>query len=152
MNEEQHRKKIYKNFSNSVRGKVLIILPLVILLMFFFASSLTSPSEIGMSLETDREEYSSSDVMQAYVEITSSDFNGEVFVRLHGVPGRNGVEYVNTYKLVDIAPGITQVNFSEALPVCSVCAGLSPGNYQIIAEVLVDDSPIASATKTIYLS
>jgi hypothetical protein len=143
------RKK--RRFSKYLNEKRILILPLFILFLFFFANSLTTSPQVVISLETDKEEYRSADVMYVYIEVTSEEYLGEAFLRIHGITNKFGVEYLNEYRLVELNFGTTQVDISEILPVCSACSGLAAGTYVISAEVILNDIAIGSATKSIEI-
>lgn len=144
-------RKKKRRISKYLSEKRLLILPLFILFLFFFANSLTTSPQVVVSLETDKEEYQSADIMQAYIEIASEEYLGEAFLRLHGIANRVGVEYLDEYRLVELTPGTVQVIISERLPVCSACSGLSAGTHVIYAEIISDNVAIGSATKSIQI-
>ncbi len=71
---------------------VMLMPPLAIMLIFFFLSGLTFEPQVSISIQTDKEEYKSFDMMKVYVEIFSSQYAGDVFVSLHGLANRFGTE------------------------------------------------------------
>jgi len=144
-------RKKKRRFSKYLNEKRLLVLPLFILFLFFFANSLTTSPQVVVSLETDKEEYESADIMQANIQITSEEYLGEAFLRLHGIANRFGVEYLDEYRLVELIPGTVQINISERLPVCSACSGLSAGTHVISADIVLGNVAIGSTNENIEI-
>lgn len=133
-----------------MRGGIVIV-SLTIVFIFFFLSSVTLPPEVSITVQTDKQDYQSKDMMYIYLTISSTHNINNATIRLHGIPNIAGVEYIDQSKEMSIGAGISYANFTQRLPTCSSCSGLSAGPQPITVEVMVNNTAIASANHSINL-
>jgi len=104
---------------------------------------------LQMALRTDKDAYSSGETMLLFLELSESAENATVSVR--GIRDARGAYRVNQDYQIPAGSSQNRINFSFAVPSCYGCAGVSPGNYEIYAELLSGSAHIANATKIIRL-
>ncbi|RLI91540.1 MAG: hypothetical protein DRO89_03775 [Candidatus Altiarchaeales archaeon] len=99
---------------------------------------------VGLSLSTDKETYRSNELMNITVTINSSSKLSDVNVRVYGINARH--YRLDKTEKMDLNVGTNTVTFSYKTPRCYGCAGITPGIYQINADLSYNNNVIASTT------
>jgi len=104
-------------------------------------------TQLKMTLHTDKEAYHSGETMLLSAELSELVENATVSVR--GIMDSwGGYRLKQDYAIPGSSPQ-RQINFTFIMPSCYGCAGVSPGNYGIYAEL--SGTRIANATVAIRL-
>jgi len=104
---------------------------------------------IEMVLKTDKEVYRSGETMLVSAEL--SEQIGNVTVSVRGIKDSRGNYRVEQDYQIPADSLQDQVNFSFTMPSCYGCAGVSPGDYEIYAEILSGSQQVANATRVVRL-
>jgi hypothetical protein len=99
------------------------------------------------SITTDRGIYHSGEGMSLNVSVEGATEN--LSVRVYGIRDGRGNYRINDEKTVTTNGS---VEFLFSMPPCYGCAGVSPGNYTIICEILSNGTVVANSTKTVELA
>jgi hypothetical protein len=113
------------------------------------ASNPGEPNASVGSITTDKGIYHSGEGMSLNVSVNKGETEN-LSVRVYGVQDRMG-----NYRISDQMPitqGMKEADFSFKMPPCYGCAGVSPGNYTIICELLSNGTVVANATKIVELA
>ncbi len=102
------------------------------------------------AITTDKETYHSRETANINVSVDSPTGAQDVEVRLHGINAR-GSERLNLVQTVNLSRGENTVQFTQPMPSCTGCAGISPGDYGIFAEVEIGGEVIAKANATVNI-
>ena len=138
-------------FRNSPVNPVLVVIfaAFAMLTLFYQDSGPGSGINITVnSMVTDKELYHSGEQMSLNVSF-STDKIENLTVRISGVPDRNGNHRISGEKIVSGSGA----EFLFSMPSCYGCAGVSPGNYPILCELVSQNGTVlANYTKTIELA
>jgi len=103
--------------------------------------------QLKITLHTDKEAYRSGETMLLSAELSELVENATVSVR--GIMDSGGSYRVQQDYMILAGSPKKQINFTFNMPSCYGCAGISPGNYDIYAEL--SGTRIANATVAIRL-
>jgi hypothetical protein len=106
---------------------------------------------VTMSMLTDTETYHSGEYMEVRVSAACSEDLGSAIIKVYGIKDGAGRYRVNQEKIVEMSPPGNETVFLFEMPVCYGCAGISPGEYEIMAELLYSGEVIGNASKTVTL-
>jgi len=143
---------------------ILIVLIVVVFALIFLANTqkengfieenlTTTPetSQLTLNLSSNKEVYHSSEEMELRTTIETSSRAENLTIKVYGIKDRRGKFRVNGEKVVDINPPGTSETFAFRMPSCYGCAGVSPGEYEIIFEVMHTGEVIGNFSKTVKL-
>jgi hypothetical protein len=105
----------------------------------------------SVTIATDKDTYHSKDVMKITIGITASGHIKNVLLKVEGITDRYGRMRLSEGRVVDLTAGPNTITVGYTLPVCSVCAGLSPGTYGINASLIKDNVTLSTATHSISI-
>lgn len=106
---------------------------------------------LNLTLSADRELYHSSEEMNVNATIKTSTEAENLTIRIYGVKDGRGNFRVMEERNITVEPhGVNEV-FSFRMPSCYGCAGVSPGEYEIMMEVLRNGTIIGNCSKTVKL-
>ena len=131
---------------------------LLILLIFIIGcetAQLRAPDEITpvslakINLATDKELYHSGEMMHITVNVNSPVSLNNVSVKFYGI---HASKYrLDQTKIVDLHEGENIITLGYNAPRCYGCAGISPGTYQISADVIYNEETLATASVDIEI-
>jgi hypothetical protein len=104
---------------------------------------------VEMSISTDRELYHSNEIMTINVTIDSPGEIPGADVRVYGINAR--YYRLDKTEKTNIDTGENTVVISYTTPSCTGCAGISPGTYQLNADLTYGGNVIASATRDVEI-
>ena len=87
-------------------------------------------TEVEIGFLADKPVYHSQEILNLGLNVTSNQAEN-LTIRVRGLNGRIDIDMPF---LVD--EGLNMLFFEHTLPRCNVCGGISPGGYDIIAEVI----------------
>jgi hypothetical protein len=90
------------------------------------------------SLTTNKTVYRSRQVMLAEITV-DSETGGNAQIWLHGIYARNR-EHLSIRQNHTLQKGENIIRLSHRLPSCTGCAGISPGDYVITAELTIEET------------
>jgi hypothetical protein len=115
------------------------------------AGGLSEGTEVTMSILTDTEVYHSGEIMEARVSAACSKDMDSAILRLYGIMDKTGKYRVNEERIVQMESPGTETVFLLRMPSCYGCAGISPGDYEIVSELLYNGETVGNCSKTITL-
>jgi len=135
---------------------------LTVVIMAFLSALLISELQINdrtnlpmdtvtLNLSSDKNVYHSAEQMKLNAEIKTLGKLENVTVRVYGVRDRRGGYRVNEEKIINVDPPGIEETFEFRMPSCYGCAGVSPGDYEIVMEILKEGEVIGNFSKTIKL-
>jgi len=90
------------------------------------------PLNVQINATVEKSIYGSYEQVILNIDLLSSQDLSDVLVEAKGITSRLNRNYFDQSKLVDLQKQSAQkISFSQTLPSCNSCSGLSPGNYQI---------------------
>jgi hypothetical protein len=104
-----------------------------------------------LNLSSDREVYHSSEEMSLNATIRTPAETENLTIRIYGVKDKGGNFRINEERSVSVEPPGANEVFSFRMPSCYGCAGVSPGEYEIMMEVLRNGTIIGNCSKTVRL-
>ncbi len=106
--------------------------------------------DLQLTVKADKSIYRSYEKINLSVELLSDQNLQDVFIEAKGITSRLKRDYFNQTKIIDLPKQTNQeIVFTQTLPSCNSCSGLSPGNYSITVSVTYQNKIIA--TKSINL-
>ncbi|UCD07302.1 MAG: hypothetical protein JSW41_05785 [Candidatus Aenigmatarchaeota archaeon] len=134
---------------------VLILLVFVLSAASYMTGFITIESsegmKISMSILTDTETYHSGEFMEARVSTACDKDLDSVIVKIYGIKDRFGKYNINEEKIVQINSPGNETVFLVRMPRCYGCAGISPGEYEVTAELIYNNIVVGNTSKTITL-
>ena len=106
---------------------------------------------LNLNLSADKEIYHSSDEMGLETSIETYTKLENITIKVYGIKDRRGNYRVSGERTVNINPPGTSETFAFRMPSCYGCAGVSPGDYDIILEVVQNGEVIGNFSKTVKL-
>lgn len=135
---------------------VLILLGFVLSAASYMTGFITIENsgemKISMSILTDTETYHSGEFMEARVSTACDKDLDSAIVKIYGIKDKFGKYNINEEKIVQINSPGNETVFLVRMPRCYGCAGISPGEYEVTAELIYDNMAIGNASKTITLA
>jgi len=107
--------------------------------------------QITLNLSSDKEVYHSSEEMELRTAIETPSKVENLTIKVYGIKDRSGRFRVNGERIVNIDPPGINETFAFHMPSCYGCAGVSPGDYEIIFEVIRNDEIIGNHSLTVKL-
>ena len=109
------------------------------------------PLEIAItSLSLDKEEYGSKENIVFSLTVNASQ-EIETNLTLKGIKPRT-YYYLNKLEKTSLEQGLNELSLNATTPSCtSGCGGVKPGEYEVKAEILVNETILAEANTTITL-
>jgi hypothetical protein len=126
---------------------IIIAIVAIIVFLFFFGS----PSAEITSATTDRNLYHSGDIMTITVSLSASGQMDNTTVRLEGIEDRRGKAHLTHHIPVNLSWGPNTFFYEYELPQCSSCAGILPGDYDILVTLMRDSEILDTANLTVML-
>jgi hypothetical protein len=111
--------------------------------------NLKNLKNLKISLSTDKELYHSNELMNITVEVNSPEELKNARIRVYGI--YSGRYRLNEEKEVDLEIGKNNISFLYKTPRCYGCAGISPGVYEINAELEYDGEIKINETKSVEI-
>lgn len=136
--------------------KILLIVFLLFVSSFLLAyflrpeENLTKQFENKLEIFTDKETYTQGEEIRVNVSFFSSQELENVEVKIFGIKGRYG-NYISSSKSVDLKKGENLFDFYFRAPYCSTCTGVSPGEHKISAQLIYNDTILASTSTKIKI-
>lgn len=130
----------------------------LILLIFIIGCEtiqLRAPDEISsfsldeINLATDKELYHSGEMMHIAFDINSPVAINNLSVRFYGIHAGN--YRLDQTKIVNLTKGENTIRIDYNAPSCYGCAGISPGIYQISADVIYDEEILTNTSVDIEI-
>lgn len=107
--------------------------------------------ELVLNLSSDKMVYRSSEEMELKTTIETGTRVENLTIRVYGIKDSRGNYRVNGERVVDIEPPGTSETFTFQMPSCYGCAGVSPGEYEIIFETVQNGEIIDSRSQNVRL-
>ncbi|MCW1296941.1 MAG: hypothetical protein OH319_04640 [Candidatus Parvarchaeota archaeon] len=101
---------------------------------------------INLNISTDKEVYYSNELMNIKIEIMTEKEIKDVYMMTYGIVDNFGRYRLNDTRLLNISAGKNLITFEYRTPSCYGCAGISPGNYTLVAVMMNGNDTIANAT------
>ncbi len=98
-------------------------------------TGMTAINKPEMSMSADKEVYRSAEEMEINVSVTLPE-DDVVTLKLYGIPDSRGNYRVNEERNVSVGMLGTNETFVFRMPSCYGCAGVAPGDYDIVMEAL----------------
>ncbi len=140
-----------------MKGALFIFSMAVLALAAVAAVSMVSqqadmPAAINItSIATDSETYKSNDRMDISVSVFASKAADDCNISVEGIMDSRGKMRLTSERHVNLTGGSNTFNFSYDMPVCSMCAGLGPGEYFVNASVIRNGTVLTTASHRIQL-
>lgn len=105
--------------------------------------------QVETNLLLNREIFHSNELMNITVLIQSSTDLENAYLRVYGIKSR-------TYRLektqtINLSEGLNAITVPYRTPRCTGCAGISPGGYEITADLIYENKTISSSTITVQI-
>lgn len=127
---------------------ILTILTLILLAGCQMQTELT-PKIGSITLETDKDLYHSNEIIHVTSKVSSQTDLNNITIHFYGIyAGRYRLEHTLQSEL---KRGENIIIFDYTAPKCYGCAGISPGTYQISADVLYDSKIMSTTTINVEL-
>jgi hypothetical protein len=107
--------------------------------------------QLTLKLSSDREIYHSSEEMELRTNIETETKIENLTVKVYGIRDRRGNFRVSGERILNIEPPGTSETFEFRMPSCYGCAGVSPGDYEIIFEAIHNGEILGNFSKTVKL-
>jgi hypothetical protein len=118
---------------------------------FFFNQTINEKqADNELKIFTDKESYKQGEEIRINVSFFSSQELEGVQVKVSGIKGRYG-DYISLEKTLNLKKGENVIEFLSRAPYCSSCTGVSPGNHEITAKIIFNDTVLASVSKSITI-
>jgi len=104
-----------------------------------------------VSLSTDKDIYHSNENVEIVLAVYSPDDTNDMLIKVSGVKSRKGIYFVSLSNKTNLIAGDNKITFTQKLPACSGCAGISTGTYFINVSVAYDDE-VVNATHSIAIT
>jgi hypothetical protein len=115
-----------------------------------FTEEIKLPVAESLVLSTDKDLYHSGEPIKLSLEVFSSAEIPNAKVKFYGVNAKSRLRL--SYETIkNIARGDNLITYDFIAPSCYGCAGVSPGTYQVTAEILQNNSSLANTTINIEL-
>lgn len=139
---------------------VVFVIVFVITSVFFISGFRTEKNSMEpqtltvaepmLNLSSDKDVYYSSEEMKLNASIKFEE-EINVTLRLYGVPDSRGNYRISEERNISAGPERTDEAFLFLMPSCYGCAGVSPGDYEIVMELIRDGEIIGNCSKTVKL-
>ena len=106
---------------------------------------------VDLQISTDAHTYCSGQQMKLTLTINAGKSLQNVHLLLYGLKSRYEIYKLNQEDWLNLTPGTHTLSYDHKIPPCSPCAGISPGNYNITAELTMDEQKLATAQTTINI-
>lgn len=126
---------------------IIVAVIAVIIFVFFFG---TPAAEIT-SAATDQNLYHSGDVMTITVSLYSSGEMDNTTLIFEGITDKNGRNRLSHDIPVNLSWGPNTYFYDYELPHCSSCAGLNPGDYDILVTLSRDSEILDQANLSVRI-
>jgi hypothetical protein len=146
-------KNLFKHGKKIVFIAMLIFLYLVVFLALIPKANDINKIEITkpeISIAINKEVYHSSDEMNinASILLPKEDY---VMLKIYGIPDRGGNYRISEERNISIGPDGVNETFTFRMPSCYGCAGVSPGEYEIVMEAWQNGEMVGNCSKTVIL-
>jgi hypothetical protein len=147
-------KFLFKHGKKITVAAILIFLPMTIIFLLMIPKTndtgSTGKFEPELSLAADKEIYHSSEEMSLNAGIMLEK-EANVTLRLYGIPDSRGNYRVMEERNISIGQYGMNETFVFNMPSCYGCAGVSPGEYEIVMEAWHNDEMVGNCSKTVTL-
>jgi len=110
------------------------------------------PEDItGLLVETNSNTFRPSDEMNITISFNASRPLSHVKIALVGITNYRGHHYLNQQAFFDLLPGENEYMFTQRIPSCSTCSGLSYGEYSVDVTLSQNDEVLAAYNHTIEI-
>jgi len=107
------------------------------------------PPKFPLVMTLDKDLYHSAEIMYIHLAFESlGSYN--ITTRIHGIESR-GRERLMIENRESVKPGETLLKYRYRAPNCFGCSGISPGMYNVTADIIYDDEIVATVTKEIEI-
>lgn len=111
----------------------LILFFLLLLSCLMVGCETSQLSLVGINLTTDKPIYHSGEIIHIAAEINSPLELSNTTIRFYGI--YSGSYRLDETKFVDLNEGVNNITLDYNAPRCYGCSGISPGIYQINADL-----------------
>lgn len=109
----------------------------------------SGPAPLALNLTMDKAIYYSGNSALAVISLAGG--SGNATLRVTGVRDNRGSYRISGEREVALGRAGAEENFSFNMPTCYGCAGVAPGGYDVLAELVVNGTQVANATVRINL-
>lgn len=139
--------------------KILILIILIIFVLSIFAvetnryvpSDENSVRLLKLNISNDKTVYHSSEEMQLTSTIETDIKIENLTIMVYGIKDSRGNYRVNEERTLNLDPPGKIETFTFRMPSCYGCAGISPGDYEIMMELLHNEELITNSSITVRL-
>jgi hypothetical protein len=120
----------------------------------FLVENYTKPPgipKLTLNFSSDKEVYRSSEEMELTATIQTETKAENLTVKIYGIKDSTGRFRVKGEKVIGVDPPGKAETFEFRMPSCYGCAGVSPGDYEIVLEVLQNGEIIGNHSLTVKL-
>jgi hypothetical protein len=115
------------------------------------SQNLSEDQPINISFSTDKEVYHSGELMNINVSINTAKDLENLTLKIQGIKDSRGNFRVYQEKLIDVKSPRIESEFKFQMPSCYGCAGVSPGEYEIVLYLISGNETLGNYTKTVNL-
>jgi hypothetical protein len=141
----------FSRFIPICAGLALIAFSAFLFLSPALQDSVTHPEKpLSMNFSMNRASYVSNSAAVAFVNLSGGSPGTNATLRISGIPSNSGGLKISGSREVSLGRGLEE-NFTFQMPRCYGCAGVAPGDYNVLAEVLVNGTLVMNASFRIRL-
>jgi len=137
-----------------MREKILAIVLIVAAIGLISLGVLTLAKPVNASIvnvSTDKDLYHSNELVAITVTVSSAENLTNATLRFEGLKDNYGRDRISHDIPASLQPGETNITYDYNLPPCSICAGLSPGNYSFNVSLVHDNTVLSDMTHFIRI-
>ena len=131
-------------------GAVFMII-IAVIAMIFFLFYFGAPAAEITSATTDQNLYHSGDLMTITVSLYSSGQMDNTTLKFEGITDKNGRARLSHDMQANLSWGPNTYFYEYELPHCSSCAGLNPGDYDVIVTLSRDTEILDRANLSVRI-
>ena len=99
---------------------------------------------------TDKVNYTSGEMMELSLNIESNK-EKNVTIEIHAIKNYKGNYVKNIKDVVELEEGVNSFVYTDMVPSCTGCSGISKGDHEVVFLVFEDDKILLNETKTITI-
>ena len=133
-----------------MKSQIIIFILIIAFMSSIITTIHSSPSRIFFEANTDKENYTQGELMKLSFNINTETAR-QVTIEIHGIKKTNGNYLKNLRDVVNLTKGSNILEYTEIIPHCSSCSGVSKGENEVTFIVTDSGETLLNETKRIVI-
>jgi len=134
-----------------MRFQILIFIAIMALMGSIIVTIQDNANYVSFSASTNKQNYTQGEMMELSLSLDAKEDIENVIIEIHGIKNNDGKYVKNIRDVVNLTKGKNSFKYTDVIPSCSSCSGISKGEHEILFVVINNKNVLVNNTKNIFI-